>query len=116
MKKRKIALGGLIFCITNATSAMEDSFFSTDLPVVISASRLTQSVLTSPSAVTVIDKAMIEASGFVEIADLMRLVPGFQVAYADGKDIAVTYHGFGWEYPNRLQVLVNGRSTYKAAL
>ncbi|MFW5426707.1 MAG: TonB-dependent receptor plug domain-containing protein [Methylophagaceae bacterium] len=116
MKKRKVALGGLMLCIASASSAVEDSFFSTDLPVVISASRLTQSVLTSPSAVTIIDKAMIEASGFIEIADLMRLVPGFQVAYADGKDIAVTYHGHGWEYPNRLQVLVNGRSTYKAAL
>ena len=116
MKKRKIALVGLILCITSVASATEDSFFSTDLPVVISASRLTQSVLTSPSAVTIIDKAMIEASGFVEIADLMRLVPGFQVAYADGKDIAVTYHGDGWEYPNRLQVLVNGRSTYTSAL
>lgn len=116
MKKRKIALGGVILCITSVVSAVEDSFFSTDLPVVISASRLTQSVLTSPSAVTIIDKAMIEASGFIEIADLMRLVPGFQVAYADGKDIAVTYHGDGWEYPNRLQVLVNGRSTYTSAL
>jgi iron complex outermembrane receptor protein len=116
MKKRKIALSGLLLCITSVSLAMEDSFFSTDLPVVISASRLTQSVLTSPSAVTIIDKAMIEASGFVEIADLMRLVPGFQVAYADGKDIAVTYHGHGWEYPNRLQLLVNGRSTYTSAL
>ncbi|MBL1321007.1 MAG: TonB-dependent receptor [Methylophaga sp.] len=116
MKKRKVALGGLLLCITSVSLAMEDSFFSTDLPVVISASRLTQSVLTSPSAVTIIDKAMIEASGFVEIADLMRLVPGFQVAYADGKDIAVTYHGQGWEYPNRLQLLVNGRSTYTSAL
>ncbi len=118
MKKSKLALAGLIYCISSAASAsaMEDSFFSTDLPVVISASRLTQSVLTSPSAVTVIDKAMIEASGFIEIADLMRLVPGFQVAYADGKDIAVTYHGHGWEFPNRLQLLVNGRSTYTSAL
>lgn len=116
MKERKIVLAGLILCASSAASAVEDSFFSTDLPVVISPSRLAQSVLTSPSAVTVIDKAMIEASGFVEIADLMRLVPGFQVAYADGKDIAVTYHGHGWEYPNRLQVLVNGRSTYTSAL
>lgn len=109
-------LAALTLSISSSASELEDNFFSTDFPIVISASRLTQSVLTSPSAVTVVDKAMIEASGFVEIADLLRLVPGFQVAYADGKDIAVTYHGNGWEYPNRLQVLVNGRSTYRSAL
>jgi iron complex outermembrane receptor protein len=116
MKKRHLILSGALVSIASVAQAMEDSFFSTDLPVVISASRLTQSVLTSPSAVTVIDKAMIEASGFVEIADLFRLVPGFQVAHVDGKDIAVTYHGDGWEFPSRLQVLIDGRSTYLPAL
>ena len=55
----------------------EDDFFS-ELPVITSASRLNQSVLSSPSAVTVIDSAMIRASGFIEIADIFRLVPGFQ--------------------------------------
>lgn len=87
-----------------------------ELPAVVSASRLTQSVLNSPSAVTIIDRAMIEASGFTEIADLFRLVPGFQVAHADGRVMAVVYHGDGWEYPNRLQVLINGRSTYLPVL
>ncbi len=116
MRKSFLILSGTLLSISTAALSMEDSFFSTDLPVVISASRLAQSVLTSPSAVTVIDKAMIEASGFVEIADLFRLVPGFQVAHVDGKDIAITYHGDGWEFPSRLQVLINGRSTYLPAL
>jgi iron complex outermembrane receptor protein len=93
----------------------EDEFFS-ELPVITSASRLTQSVLSSPSAVTVIDSAMIRASGFIEIADIFRLVPGFQVAHADGNTYAVTNHGDGWEYPNRMQLLIDGRSTYTNAL
>lgn len=86
------------------------------LPVVVSASRLNQSILNTPSAVTVIDKHMIEASGFTDISDLMRLVPGFNVANINGRVKAVNYHGGGWEYPNGLQVLVNGRSTYLPSL
>lgn len=98
-----------------AEEGLADDFFS-DLPVITSASRLNQSVLSSPSAVTVIDSAMIQASGFIEIADIFRLVPGFQVAHADGNTFAVINHGDGWEYPNRMQLLIDGRSTYTSAL
>lgn len=99
--------------------AVADDFeddFSSELPVITSASRLNQSILSSPSAVTVIDSAMIRASGFIEIADIFRLVPGFQVAHADGNTYAVINHGDGWEYPNRMQLLIDGRSTYTNAL
>lgn len=87
-----------------------------DLPIITSASRLTESVLTSPSAVTVIDKAMIEATGFIEIADILRLVPGFYVVHADGQTLSAVSHGAGWEYSNRMQLLIDGRSTYLSAL
>ncbi|EPJ44388.1 MAG: hypothetical protein OFPII_34930 [Osedax symbiont Rs1] len=107
---RSVVFTFLIFNLTELAALEND--FSDDLPTVISASRLTQSVRNSPSSVTVIDKAMITASGFTEIVDLLRLVPGFQVAHVDGRRETVVYHGNGWEYPNRLQVLVNGRSTY----
>lgn len=93
----------------------EDEFFS-ELPVITSASRLNQSVLSSPSAVTVIDSAMIQASGFIEVADIFRLVPGFQVAHVDGSTYAVINHGDGWDYPNRMQLLIDGRSTYTNAI
>jgi iron complex outermembrane receptor protein len=90
--------------------------FSLDLPVISSASRLNQSLLNSPSSVTVIDSDMIAASGFTEIADLMRLVPGFIVANVVHGAHAVISHGEGWEYPNRMQLLIDGRSTYTSAL
>jgi len=86
------------------------------LPLIVSASRLTQTVLTSPASVTVIDKDMIQASAYTDIADVLRLVPGFQVARADGRTYSVTSHGGGWEFGNRLQVLVDGRSTYLSTL
>jgi iron complex outermembrane receptor protein len=47
-----------------------------EIPVVLSASRLSQPLSESPNAVTVIDRAMIKASGFRTIPDLFRLVPG----------------------------------------
>ncbi len=93
-----------------------DEPFELDLPVVISASRLNQSILHSPSAVTVIDKNMIAASAYTDIADVLRLVPGFQVLRADGRTYSVNSHGGGWEFNNRLQVLVNGRTAYLPTL
>lgn len=83
-----------------------------DIPLVISATRLAQSQPDAPATVTVIDRAMIEASGAVELADLLRLVPGFQVAHVLGNTFAVTSHGFATERPGHLQVLVDGRSVF----
>lgn len=98
----------------NDIDAFGDLDFS--LPIVTSASRLSESVLSSPSAVTVLDQALIEASGFTEVADLMRLVPGFIVSHAWGGNLAVINHGEGNELPNRMQILIDGRSTYTNAL
>lgn len=94
----------------------EESNAFSELPSVISASRLNQSVLKSPSAVTVIDRAMIQASGFIELADIMRLVPGFYVAHTGGNRFSVVSHGYGREHANRMQVLINGRSSYISAV
>lgn len=95
---------------------LTDDLFDISLPNVISASRLNQSVLQAPSAVTVIDKYMIELSGFIEFVDILRLVPGFQVAHFDSNHFTSTYHGYAWEWSNSLQILVDGRSTYHAGL
>jgi len=95
--------------------APEEIFFQ-DVPVVLSATRLSQPVSESPAAVTVIDRELIEASGAVEIADLFRMVPGFQVGHANnpttGVTTVVTYHGLSDSYARRMQVLVDGRSVY----
>lgn len=83
-----------------------------DLPVVLSASRLSQPQQEAPAAVTVIDQEMIRASGFREIPDLLRLVPGFSVSNHSGNIPVVTYHGMSDAYSRRMQVLVDGRSIY----
>ncbi|MGB1702157.1 MAG: outer membrane receptor protein, partial [Cycloclasticus sp.] len=51
-------------------------FFDTDIPVVLSATRLAQPQTEAPASITVIDRALIEASGATEVAELFRLVPG----------------------------------------
>ena len=81
-----------------------------DIPMVMSATRLPQSVTDTPVAMTVIDRQMIEASGFVEIPDLFRLVPGFQVALSwNDHHSVVTYHGQSDGLSRRMQLLIDGR-------
>jgi len=87
--------------------------YLTEIDTVISATRIQQPLTESPSSVTIINRDMIVASGAVEIADVMRLVPGIQVGYPQGNQIAVTYHGYGDAFPRDMQILVDGRSVYQ---
>jgi len=89
----------------------ETAFFE-DLPVVLSASRLPQSLANTPGAVTVFERELIRATGYRDIARLLRLVPGFAVPQSRGHAYHPSYHGLAAEYPNRMQVLIDGRSVY----
>ena len=109
---RALFLGGVLACAQPARADVTESTFLDDLPVVLSASRLSQPVNEAPAAVTVIDRDMIRASGFRDIPDLLRLVPGFSVAYTRDNTWAVGYHGLGDAFSRRFQVLVDGRSIY----
>lgn len=105
-------LMGALACAHPAWAAITESDFLDELPVVLSVSRLSQPVSEAPAAVTVIDRDMIRASGFRDIPDLLRLVPGFSVAYTRDNTWALGYHGMGDAYSRRMQVLVDGRSIY----
>ena len=98
-----------------AGGEMSEVDYFEDVPIVLSASRLSQSLSDAPASVTVIDQAMIRASGFRDIPDLLRLVPGFSVAYTRDNTWAVGYHGAADAFSRRFQVLVDGRSIYSAA-
>lgn len=103
---------GVLLTGTAAADVVTEEQFTAGIPTVISATRLSQPTSDTPASVTVIDREMIEAAPVVEIADLLRFVPGFQVAHARGNKFAVAYHGFADAWPRRLQVLVDGRSVY----
>lgn len=93
-------------------AGLTEADFLGAIPVAISASRLKQPLLDAPVSITIIDRALMKASGFIELADFMRLVPGFQVAHANGNLAVVTYHGLADAWPRRMQILVDGRSAY----
>jgi len=89
----------------------EDDFFA-PIPKVTSAARLEKSQLELGMSVTIIDRETIAASPAVDIPDLLRLVPGLQVANVTGSVSAVGYHGASDQWPRRMEVMVDGRSVY----
>lgn len=107
-----LALAGIWLAGSAAAEDDENLYFS-DLPIVASVSRLPQRLADAPTAVTVINREMIKASGARDLNDIFRLVPGFQT-YPNNTDAArVTYHGLTDEdYSPRVQVLIDGRSQY----
>lgn len=111
----------LLIGITTTPAQADDALIGEDYyleqaPVVLSATRLAQPQYEAPVAVTVIDRAMIDASGALDIPDLLRLVPGFQIAHAKGHTASATYHGLADEHARRMQVLVDGRPVYGPAI
>lgn len=115
--KRYWALGlGAIFSLSvqakDAEPSSPEALFFTEVPVVLSATRLKQALPDSPASITVIDRKMIEASGAIELVDLLRLVPGFQVGYDTGSRFTVTSHGNVDRFARDMQVLIDGRSIY----
>jgi iron complex outermembrane recepter protein len=94
-----------------AQAVTEKSFFE-ELPVVLSATRIPQSLAAIPGAVTVLDRDFIRATGYRDLPSLLKHVPGFQVVAERGGLQHVVYHGLGNSFPNRMQVLIDGRSVY----
>lgn len=86
--------------------------FFEELPTVLSASRLPQALNEAPGSVTILDREFIRATGYRDVARLLRLVPGMQVGQERGHSQWVTYHGLGSDYPTEIQVLIDGRSVY----
>lgn len=93
-------------------SLLTESEYLGEVPTVVTATRMPQLQSEAPAAVTVIDAETIKASGVRSLADLMLLVPGFQVGRFNSAQPVVTYHGLSDQYPRHMQILVDGRSIY----
>jgi len=79
---------------------------------ITSVSRKTQSLATVPAAAFVISSEDIARSGAQALPDVLRMVPGIEVAQIDNGRYAVSARGFNGRFSNKLQVLVDGRSVY----
>ncbi len=66
----------------------------------------------SPAAVFVISSQMISRSTANSIPELLRMVPGLEVARIDSSTWAITSRGFNAPFANKLLVLIDGRTVY----
>ncbi len=96
-------------------ASLEEDYWG-EVPLVLTPTRLRQPITEAPVSMTVIDRETILASGFQDIADLLRLVPGFQVAQGNGNYFVPTYHGLVDDWPRRMEVQIDGRSVYLPVL
>jgi iron complex outermembrane receptor protein len=105
-----------VFAQTASAGVTETDYLS-DVPTVISVSRIAQTLEDTPGAVTILDRQFIRMSGARDVVDLLRFVPGFQTTSSFETDAPMaTYHGRSDDWANRIQVLVDGRSVYLGLL
>jgi iron complex outermembrane receptor protein len=111
-----LLLAGL-FCTSIAhglaAEINEQDYFS-ELPVVLSVTRLAQPLNDTPGAVTVIDREIIRRSGAREVTDVLRLVPGYLVGGKNGAHPTAAYHAPLDDYGARNLVLIDGRPVYSS--
>lgn len=96
-----------------ADDLSEGGYF-TELPTVLTVTRLAQPIADTPGAVTIIDRETIRRSGAREISEVLRLVPGYLEGGANGAHPFVAYHAPIDIYGARNLVLVDGRSVYSS--
>lgn len=66
----------------------------------------------SPAAISVITQEDIRRSGLTSLPELLRMVPGLDVARINGNQWSISARGFNNQYANKLLVLVDGRAVY----
>lgn len=106
----------LVATIVNAEEAYVDfddlsleDLFAAEVTLV---SRKAESSQTAPAALFVLTREDIRRSGYVNIADVLRLVPGMHVGRIGANQWSVTARGFSSRFANKLLVLIDGRSIY----
>lgn len=82
-------------------------------PVVLTPTRLRQSLQDVPAAVTIITAEMLKRFGIRSVPEALRLVPGMEMTRASGPDYRVNYHGTNVLVPRRMNVLIDGVSVYQ---
>jgi iron complex outermembrane receptor protein len=79
---------------------------------VTSVSKKAEKESQAPAAIYVITQEDIRRSGLQSIPELLRMVPGLQVAQSGSGNWAITSRGFDGQFANKLLVLIDGRTVY----
>ena len=79
---------------------------------ITSVSKKSERLIDAAAAVHVITSEDIRRSGATSFPELLRLVPGMQVAQIDSNKWAISSRGFNAQLANKLLVLIDGRDVY----
>jgi len=79
---------------------------------VTSVSKTEQKISQVAAAIFVITQEDIRRSGATDIPDLLRMVPGLDVAQINANTWAISSRGFNARFSNDLLVLIDGRPVY----
>jgi iron complex outermembrane recepter protein len=79
---------------------------------VTSVSKKEQKLSRIASAIFVITQEDIRTSGATNLPDVLRLVPGLDVAQINGNAWEISSRGFNAQYADKLLVLIDGRTVY----
>jgi iron complex outermembrane recepter protein len=79
---------------------------------VVSVSKTEQKLARTAAAAFVITQEDIRRSGATNIPDVLRMVPGVNVAQINANTWAVSVRGLNGEFSNELLVMVDGRNVY----
>ncbi len=82
------------------------------LSKVTSVSKKEENLFEAASSIYVITQEDIRRSGLLSIPELLRLVPGLEVARIDGNKWAITSRGFNGRFASKMLILIDGRSVY----
>jgi iron complex outermembrane receptor protein len=114
-----ISFGMFFFCVAsmNTATAQSNNLLDLDLEAlmdveVYSVSRKAQKLVEAPSAVFAMNSEDIRRSGATTVPELLRMVPGIEVARISANRWSVTARGFNGAFANKLLVLVDGRTVY----
>src|SRR5579864_7250556 len=79
---------------------------------VTSASKKEQKLSRTAAAIFVITQEDLRRSGATNIPDVLRMVPGMNVAQINGSTWAISARGFNQQFSNKLLVMIDGRVVY----
>jgi len=87
-------------------------FYDPNELIVTSSARRPQPLHRAASAMTVITSEEIRQAGATKLSDILRLVPGMEVARKSGYSYNVGIRGFAEQAHRRMQILMDGRPLY----
>ncbi len=79
---------------------------------VTSVSKRAEKSSQAAAAIYVITQEDIRRSGLQSVPELLRMVPGLQVARSGSQNWAIASRGFSGQFSNKLLVLIDGRTVY----